>query len=152
MLPDPDEDYARVQAQQERFVQRVYSDKTDQQPDFLTNTDYYFVKPDVENISHELLDLISDSEVQSKQTQEELNLKQHKKTNKSLEMMLTQMKAMNDVLEKVNDTIQQNADNTISFLEQINKEDERAKMSEIKNLESCMHELQIQLQKKKAKQ
>ena len=67
-------------------------------------------------------------------------------------MMLTQMKAMNDVLEKVNDTIQQNADNTISFLEQINKEDERAKMSEIKNLESCMHELQIQLQKKKAKQ
>lgn len=66
--------------------------------------------------------------------------------------MLTQMKAMNEVLEKVNDRIHQNADNTILFLEQINKEDERAKMPEIKNLEECMHELQIQLAEKKAKQ
>jgi len=58
-------------------------------------------------------------------------------------MMLTQMNAMNEVLLKVHDRISQNAENTITFLEQINQEDERAKMPEIKNLEECMHELQI---------
>ena len=129
VLTDPDEDYARVQLEQDRFIQEVYSDKTEKQPEFLANTDYYFNRPDDEGaISKEILENVSDSEKNSKQTQEMVNQKQHKKTNKSLEMMYNQMYAINEVLKKVYDRLEKNGANTKNFLDQINDENENAKI------------------------
>jgi hypothetical protein len=95
VLPDPDEDFARVLEETNRFNLCEYSDKDNNQPEFLINTDYYFVKPDLTQISQDVLELISDSEVQTKQTQEELDHKQHTKTSHQLDNMLKQMNAMN---------------------------------------------------------
>ena len=54
-------------------------------------------------------------------------------------MMLSQMNAMNQVLDEVYDRIKNNATNTIEFLDKINAGNERAKMPVILNLEDCMH-------------
>jgi hypothetical protein len=54
-------------------------------------------------------------------------------------MMLSQMNAMNQVLDEVHDRIQNNSKNTIEFLDKINSGNERSKMPVIQNLEDCMH-------------
>jgi hypothetical protein len=95
--------------------------------------------PEIPTITKDVLERVSDSEVQSKQTQEELDQKQHNKTEKSLNMMLSQMNAMNQVLDEVHDRIKNNSKNTIDFLDKINTGNERSKMPVIQNLEDCMH-------------
>ena len=65
---------------------------------------------DVKEISQDLLELISDSEVQTKQTQEEIEHKQHTKTIAKLDTMLSQMRATNSVIKRVHDRIVRNAD------------------------------------------
>ena len=72
----------------EKFITRIYTDKVETQPDFLTTTDYYFSKQDTNHLTDEALDAISDSEVLSKTTAEELEAKQHEKTDKFLSTML----------------------------------------------------------------
>lgn len=86
-----------------------------------------------------MLEDISDSEVHTHQTAEELDAKHHSKTEKSLQTMLHQMNAMNDVLDEVHSTIENNADNTIDFLQKINSQDETAKMPFVNNLDEMMH-------------
>jgi hypothetical protein len=71
--PDPDEDARLIKFDKERFVVKEYTDKGENQPQFLTNTDYYFMKPDEPTISKDMLEDLSDSEMQSKQTQEEVD-------------------------------------------------------------------------------
>lgn len=109
----------------------------------MSNTDYYFNRQEEEAINQDILENVSDSEKNSKQTQEMVNQKQHKKTNKSLEMMYSQMFSINEVLKKVHDRLDTNGRNTKNFLDQINNENEEAKIPEVRSLEECMHELQI---------
>ena len=66
--PDPEEDARAVSQDNHRFSIKKYTDKGNEQPQFLTNTDYYFMKPDEGTITKVMLEDLSDSEVQSKQT------------------------------------------------------------------------------------
>jgi len=84
-------------------VTHFYNEKPESQPEFLTNTDYYFVKQEEKTITEDILENISDSEIQKKQTHEELEIKQHEKTEKSLSTMVSQITAMNTVLDQVHE-------------------------------------------------
>jgi len=64
--PDPEEDARAVLEDKHRFSIKKYTDKGNEQPQFLTNTDYYFMKPDEGTITKMMLEDLSDSEVQSK--------------------------------------------------------------------------------------
>lgn len=73
----------------EKFAIHWYSDKSgpDACPPYLIDTDYYFDKTDLADIPIEELQEISDSELQTRQTQEELERKQTEQTNRSLDIL-----------------------------------------------------------------
>lgn len=70
-----------------QFVIHHYSEKSDKPP-FLTHHDYYFDKTDLAVINDKELEDISDSEMQTKTTQEDLEKKQKEALNKSLEFLV----------------------------------------------------------------
>lgn len=74
-----------------RFVIRHYSEKSEgegEKPPFLTELDYYFDKTDLAAINEKELEDISDSEVQTRSTQEDLEKKQKEALNKSLGLLV----------------------------------------------------------------
>lgn len=74
----------------DRFAIHWYSDKSslDQCPPYLTDTDYYFDKTDLAEIPVEELEAISDSEIQNRQSYEDLEKKQQEATNRSLDFLV----------------------------------------------------------------
>ena len=58
-----------------RFVIQHYSENSTEKPPFLEDKDYYFDKTDLAPIADKDLDAISDSEMQTKTTQEDMEKK-----------------------------------------------------------------------------
>ena len=75
---------------QDKFAIHWYSDKSgpDACPPYLIDPDYYFDKTDLAEIPYEELEATSDSELQTRQTQEDLERKQRDSTNRSLDFLL----------------------------------------------------------------
>ena len=71
-----------------QFVIQHYSENSHEKPPFLEDKDYYFDKTDLAPIPDRDLDAISDSEVQTKTTQEDMEKKQKESLNRSLEFLL----------------------------------------------------------------
>jgi hypothetical protein len=73
------------------------------------------------DIPIEELEDVSDSELQTRQTQEDLERKQRDSTNRSLDFLLKQLDAMNKALDQVKSTLKNNAEETIRFINDINE-------------------------------
>ncbi len=71
-----------------RFVIQHYSENSTEKPPFLQEFDYYFDKTDLAPISEKELEAISDSEMQTRTTQEDLEKKQKEALNKSLDFLV----------------------------------------------------------------
>ena len=65
-----------------------YSEKSPDMPPFLIDNDYYFDKTDLATIEDAEIQEISDSEMQTRTTQEEIERKQKEQTNRSLEVLV----------------------------------------------------------------
>ena len=65
-----------------------YSESSTEKPPFLQDKDYYFDKTDLAPISEKELEMVSDSEMQTRQTQEDLENKQKESLRRSLEYLV----------------------------------------------------------------
>ena len=65
-----------------------YSENSAEKPPFLQDFDYYFDKTDLAPIPQKELEDISDSEMQTRTTQEDLEKKQKEALNKSLDFLV----------------------------------------------------------------
>jgi len=115
-----------------------------QQPKFLTNPNYYFMKPDEKSVSKDLEEQ-SDNE---KQTKKEKLISEKKNTVKMLRALAsleTNMEEINNVLSSVKFNLTKNAEKTVDYLHAINiKEDqEKVPVPSIMNLEEHMHTLKV---------
>ena len=131
-----------------RFVVQHYSENSAERPPFLQDSDYYFDKTDLAPIEEKELEAISDSEMQTRTTQEDLEKKQKETLNKSLEFLVKQLDATNGALVKVKESLKKNSKLTIDFISEINKnvlEDEEIPQEMAKprldDLQSCLYEL-----------
>ena len=130
-----------------RFVIQHYSENSTEKPPFLHDFDYYFDKTDLAPISEKELEAISDSEMQTRTTQEDLEKKQKEALNKSLDFLVNQLDATNKALVSVKESLKENSKKTIDYISEINKAVKEDKdISEFKhphleNLTSCLTEL-----------
>lgn len=93
----------------DRFVVQHYSENSQERPPFLEDSDYYFDKTDLAPIGDKELEAISDSEMQTRTTQEDMEKKQKEALKKSLEFLVKQLDATNKALLKVKDSLKDNS-------------------------------------------
>ena len=105
----------------DRFVVQHYSENSQERPPFLEDSDYYFDKTDLAPIGEKELEAISDSEMQTRTTQEDLEKKQKEALKKSLEFLVKQLDATNKALLKIKDSLTYNSKQTIDYISEINK-------------------------------
>ena len=98
-----------------------YSESSQERPPFLQDSDYYFDKTDLAPIGDKELEAISDSEMQTRTTQEDLEKKQKEALKKSLEFLVKQLDATNKALLKVKESLRDNSKQTIDYISEINK-------------------------------
>lgn len=98
-----------------------YSESSQERPPFLQDSDYYFDKTDLAPIGDKELEAISDSEMQTRTTQEDLEKKQKEALKKSLEFLVKQLDATNHSLLKVKESLRDNSKQTIDYISEINK-------------------------------
>ena len=98
-----------------------YSESSQERPPFLQDSDYYFDKTDLAPIQDKELEAISDSEMQTRTTQEDLEKKQKEALKKSLEFLVKQLDATNRALHKVKESLKENSKSTIDYISEINK-------------------------------
>jgi len=91
-----------------------------QQPKFLTNPNYYFMKPDEKSVSKDL-DEQSDNEKQAKKEKLTSEKKNTVKMLRALGSLETCMEEINNVLGSVKKNLTKNAELTVGYLVSINK-------------------------------
>lgn len=131
---------------------KFYTDDPEFQPEFLLNADYFFNKQEKDDeIDMELLETISDSELVTRSTREEVESKAHQKTMATLDKLQIQMEAMNRGLDDVHDQIEDNADKTLDFLDKLISKDthllNKALMPEVTQLDDLIYRMETKLHK-----
>ena len=90
----------------------------------MTDPDFYFHKADLAEISNDVLENLSESEVVTKATIQEMDQVQKKKTQDTLEFLNKQLDATNSALIKVRQELEANADSTIDYIGAVNQASE----------------------------
>lgn len=98
-------------------------------------------------ISEKELEMVSDSEMQTRQTQEDLENKQKESLRRSLEYLVKQLDATNTALVNVKETLKDNSKQTIDYISNINQSVianeplDSLQKPELKDLTACLHDL-----------
>lgn len=89
MHPSPEIDAENI-ADTSKFTIQTYNDKSKptEMPPFLIEPDFYFAKSELAHVKDEDIAALSDSEIQTKQTQEDMDLKRKDRTSRSLNFLV----------------------------------------------------------------
>lgn len=144
--PNPEIDAIQI-TDASRFTIQTYNDKSkeSEMPPFLTDPDFYFAKSELVQVKNEDVQEISDSEVQTRLTQDDIEEKQKERTKRSLDYLMKQIDLTNQALVQVKNKLSENAEKTVDFIDRINSGQDHVEIPTIDNLQNCLNELHAAL-------